>query len=97
MKPLPKPGDLVEVGAFGAAADNAVARIAGMISADPVGVRTRLVELPNVSTHEELNRTISEHEGELHYGSCCSCGCGWLAGVGAGPQTQPTTVEAARM
>ena len=53
--PLPEPGDLVEVGAFGAAEDDAVARIAAMISADPVRVRTRLAELLKVSTHEELN------------------------------------------
>ena len=65
--PLPEPGDLVEVGAFGAAEDDAVARIAAMISADPVRVRTRLAELLKVSTHEELNRTIAEHEGELLY------------------------------
>jgi serine protease len=65
--PLPEPGDLVEVGAFGAADDDAVARIAAMISADPVRVRTRLAELLKVSTHEELNRTIAEHEGELLY------------------------------
>jgi hypothetical protein len=65
--PLPVPGDLVEVGAFGAREDDAVARIAAMISADPVRVRTRLAELLKVSTHEELNRTIAEHEGELVY------------------------------
>jgi serine protease len=64
--PLPQPSDLVEVDAFGAA-DDAVARIAAMISADPVRVRTRLAELLKVSTHEELNRTIAEHEGELLY------------------------------
>jgi hypothetical protein len=38
-----------------------------MISADPVRVRTRLAELLKVSTPEELNRTIAEHEGELLY------------------------------
>ena len=38
-----------------------------MISADPVRVRTRLAELLKVSTPEELNQTIAEHEGELLY------------------------------
>jgi serine protease len=65
--PLPEPGDLVEVGAFGASEDDAVTRIAAMISAEPVRVRTRLAELLKVSTHEELNRAITEHEGELLY------------------------------
>ena len=65
--PLPEPQDLVEVGAFGASNDDAVARIAAMISADPVRVRTRLAELLKVSTPEELNQTIAEHEGELLY------------------------------
>ena len=48
--PLPGPQDLVEVGAFGASDDDAVARIAAMISADPVRVRIRLAELLKVST-----------------------------------------------
>ena len=65
--PLPEPADLVNVTAFGAQNDEAVARIAAMISADPVRVRTRLAELLNVSTYEELNQTIAEHEGELVY------------------------------
>jgi serine protease len=65
--PLPEPQDLVDVGAFGTSEDDAVARIAAMISADPVRVRVRLAELLKVSTHEELNRTIAEHEGELVY------------------------------
>jgi serine protease len=65
--PLPEPSDLVEVGAFGATEDDAVARIAAMISAEPVRVRTRLAELLKVSTHEELNRALAEHEGELLY------------------------------
>jgi serine protease len=65
--PLPEPADLVEVGAFGASEDDAVTRIAAMISAEPVRVRTRLAELLKVSTHEELNRVIAEHEGELLY------------------------------
>ena len=65
--PLPPPSDVEAVRAFGAADDDAVARIAAMISADPVRVRTRLAELLKVSTHEELNRTIAEHEGELVY------------------------------
>jgi serine protease len=65
--PLPEPQDLVEVGAFGASNDDAVARIAAMISADPVRVRIRLAESLKVSTPEELNRTIAEHEGELVY------------------------------
>jgi hypothetical protein len=65
--PLPESQDLVDVGAFGASNDDAVARIAAMISADPVRVRTRLAELLKVSTPEELNRTIAEHEGELLY------------------------------
>jgi serine protease len=65
--PLPEPQDLVAVGAFGAGDDDAAARIAAMISADPVRVKTRLAELLKVSTHEELNRTIAEHEGELVY------------------------------
>jgi hypothetical protein len=55
------------VAAFGAQHDDAVARIAAMISADPVRMRTRLAELLKVSTHEELNETIAEHEGELVY------------------------------
>ena len=65
--PLPEPADLVEVGAFGASEDDAVTRIAAMISAEPVRVRTRLAELLKVSTHEELNRALAEHEGELLY------------------------------
>jgi hypothetical protein len=55
------------VGAFGASDDDAVSRIAAMISADPVRVRIRLAELLKVSDHDELNRTIAEHEGELVY------------------------------
>ena len=65
--PLPGPQDLVEVGAFGTSDDDAVSRIAAMISADPVRVRIRLAELLKVSDHDELNRTIAEHEGELVY------------------------------
>ena len=65
--PLPGPQDLVEVGAFGTSDDDAVARIAAMISADPVRVRIRLAELLKVSNHDELNQTIAEHEGELVY------------------------------
>jgi serine protease len=65
--PLPEPQDLVEVAAFGTSDDDAVARIAAMISADPVRVRIRLAELLKVSNHDELNRTIAEHEGELVY------------------------------
>jgi serine protease len=65
--PLPGPQDLVEVGAFGTSDDDAVGRIAAMISADPVRVRIRLAELLKVSNHEELNQTIAEHEGELVY------------------------------
>ena len=65
--PLPQPSDVEAVRAFGTADDDAVARIAAMISADPVRVRTRLAELLKVSTHKELNQTIAEHEGELVY------------------------------
>jgi len=65
--PLPESGDLVNVAAFGTPDVDAVARIAAMISSDPVRVRTRLAELLKVSTHEELNQTIAEHEGELVY------------------------------
>jgi serine protease len=65
--PLPEPADVINVAAFGAHEDDAVARIAAMISADPVRVRTRLAELLKVSTYEELNQTIAEHEGELVY------------------------------
>jgi hypothetical protein len=65
--PLPEPGDLADLAAFGAHDDDAVARIGAMISADPVRVRTRLAELLKVSTYEELNQTIAEHEGELVY------------------------------
>jgi serine protease len=65
--PLPGPQDLVAVGAFGTGKDDAVARIAAMISADPVRVRIRLAELLKVSDHDELNQTIAEHEGELVY------------------------------
>ena len=65
--PLPGPQDLVDVGAFGTGDDDAVARIAAMISADPVRVRIRLAELLKVSDHDKLNRTITEHEGELVY------------------------------
>jgi serine protease len=65
--PLPEPANLISVAAFGAQKDDAVARIAAMISADPVRVRTRLAELLRVSTHEELNEIIAEHEGELVY------------------------------
>ena len=65
----PQPGlqDLVEVGAFGTSEDDAVSRIAAMISADPVRVRIRLAELLKVSNYDELNQTIAEHEGELVY------------------------------
>jgi serine protease len=65
--PLPEPADLINVDAFGAHDDDAVGRIAAMISSDPVRVRTRLAELLKVSTYEELNQTIAEHEGELVY------------------------------
>jgi serine protease len=65
--PLPGLQDLDEVGAFGTSGDDAVARIAAMISGDPVRVRIRLAELLNVSNHDELNQTIAEHEGELVY------------------------------
>ncbi|HWH99783.1 MAG TPA: S8 family serine peptidase [Propionibacteriaceae bacterium] len=65
--PLPEPADLSSVAAFGAREDDAVARIAAMISADPVRMRTRLAQLLKVSSHEELNETIAEHEGELVY------------------------------
>jgi subtilisin family serine protease len=65
--PLPEPGDLVNVVAFGTHDDDAVARIAAMISSDPVRVKTRLAELLNVSNHDELDQTIAEHEGELVY------------------------------
>jgi serine protease len=65
--PLPEPADLSSVAAFGAQEDDAVARIAAMISADPVRMRIRLAELLKVSSHEELNETIAEHEGELVY------------------------------
>jgi serine protease len=65
--PLPEPGDLVRVAAFGTHDDDAVARIAAMIGANPVRVRTRLADLLKVSTHVELNQTIAEHEGELVY------------------------------
>ena len=65
--PLPEPQDLILVAAFGTGDDDAVSRIAAMISADPVRVRIRLAELLSVSNHEELNRTIAEHEGELAY------------------------------
>ncbi len=65
--PLPGPQDLAEVDAFGTSDDDAVARIAAMISADPVRVRIRLAELLKVSNHDELNRAIVEHEGELLY------------------------------
>lgn len=65
--PLPGPQDLVQVGAFGTANDDAVSRIAAMISSDPVRVKTRLAELLNVSNHDELDQTIAEHEGELVY------------------------------
>jgi serine protease len=65
--PLPEPANLISVAAFGAQNDDAVARIAAMISADPVRVWTRLAELLKVSSHEELNETIAEHEGELVY------------------------------
>jgi serine protease len=61
--PLPEPANLISEAAFGAHDDDAVARIAGMISADPVRVRTRLAELLKVS----LNEIIAEHEGELVY------------------------------
>jgi serine protease len=65
--PLPEPGDLINVAAFGTHDDDAVARIAAMISADPVRVKTRLAELLRVSTYQELNQTTAEHEGELVY------------------------------
>jgi hypothetical protein len=55
------------VGAFGTSEDDAVARIAAMISADPVRVKIRLAELLKVSNHDELTQTIAEHEGELVY------------------------------
>jgi serine protease len=65
--PLPELGDLINVAAFGTHDDDAVARIAAMISADPVRVRTRLAELLEVSRYQELNQIITEHEGELVY------------------------------
>ena len=65
--PLPEPTDLINVTAFGARDNDPVTRIAAMISSDPVGVRIRLAELLKVSTYEELNDAIAEHEGELVY------------------------------
>jgi hypothetical protein len=65
--PLPELQDFLEAGAFGASGDDAVARIAAMISVDPVRVRIRLAELLHASNPDELNRTIAEHEGELVY------------------------------
>jgi hypothetical protein len=65
--PLPEAADLTSVAAFGTQEDDAVARIAAMISSDPVRVRTRLAELLKVSSHQELNETIAAHEGELVY------------------------------
>jgi serine protease len=65
--PLPEPADLINVAAFGTHEDDAVARIAAMISSDPVRVRIRLAELLKVATYEELNQAIAEHEGELVY------------------------------
>ena len=65
--PLPGPQDLVGLAAFGTSDDDAVHRIAAMISADPVRVRIRLAELLKVSNHDELNQTLAEHEGELVY------------------------------
>jgi hypothetical protein len=58
---------MVEVAAFGASEDDAIARIAAMISVDPVRVRIRLAERLHASNPDELNRTIAEHEGELVY------------------------------
>ena len=64
--PLPAPGDLEDSVRFGTRDDDALGRIAAMIGQDRERIRIRLAELLKVSA-SELNRTISEHEGELVY------------------------------
>jgi hypothetical protein len=64
---LPAPDELEGSGAFGAPDDDALGRIAAMIGEDRERVRIRLAQLLKVSTPSDLNRTVTEHEGELVY------------------------------
>jgi thermitase len=65
--PLPNPGDLDSVGAFGDETNDAASRIAYAINADPVLVRTRLAALLKASDPEQLAELLELHEGELVY------------------------------
>jgi len=65
--PLPALDDLEDSGAFGTPDDDALGRIAAMIGEDRERVRIRLADLLKVSTPSDLNRAITEHEGELVY------------------------------
>jgi len=65
--PLPDPGSLGLVAAFGDPVNDAASRIAYAINADPVLVRTRLAALLQASDAEELAALLELHEGELVY------------------------------
>jgi serine protease len=65
--PLPDPGSLGPVAAFGDTANDAASRIAYAINADPVLVRTRLAALLQASDPEEFAELLDLHEGELVY------------------------------
>ena len=65
--PLPDPGSLGSVAAFGDAANDAASRIASAINAEPVFVRTRLAALLRASDPQQLAELLELHEGELVY------------------------------
>ena len=65
--PLPDPGTLGSVAAFGDTVNDAASRIAYAINADPVLVRTRLAALLHASDPQQLTELLEIHEGELVY------------------------------
>ena len=62
--PLPDPGSLGSVAAFGDTANDAASRIAAAINAEPVLVRTRLAALLQASDPQQLAELLKLHEGE---------------------------------
>ena len=65
--PLPNPGDLDSVAAFGDTVNDAASRIAYAINADPVLVRIRLAAMLKASDPDQLADLLERHEGELVY------------------------------
>jgi serine protease len=64
--PLPRREDLDQVSAFGAG-DDPIERLAAVVGANPVLVRTRLTAVLGLSTPEELAALLDAHAGELVY------------------------------